>query len=644
MALAAPDTTWPPPEFSHAELNSIAAVYPEANSLVVDQWRDLDLRYDQRAGGFVGSIREYEETWIRSARSLEDHARVFKQESDRVEVAEQRIEILAEDGGRQRVSANDLTWLKRDSRDGEVYLLDSEDAYAVIPGLRPGDRLRVWTHYKVKWLPFLPLLRFGGAPIPYARQCVRLRLPADHELQTAMIQAPALAGRLRYETTVDGADLIHTWRSDGFEPAEFEPFAPLSPANGIKVILHISAMAMPIAPTNFSVNADWKAGAAAYCRAIATTMEPDAAVAAQATRIVEGIESPAQMAAALNQHVQRTCRYLGLYDPRGGLIPEKAAVVSQRGFGDCKGLGVYLIALLRAAGIPAYPALVRTRSAGPVVTTCPSLGQFNHFIVWADTGGEGVWLDATASGLRAGAVPAEDAASPVLLAQPGREGLVEIPRAASDPGVVVYEVTGLLDAAGGADFQITIDVDGVVAGDFVERRARADPVEQQAIWTRLLTPTSVSCVVTPAKLMARASAPADTAWTISLALAQALPVSGDRVFLARTLPPLANPGPLKSDRLTDLDLRTVPRRHEDWRITLPEGWRLVEPDTFAVLEQAVIWKCAIWQEGTDLRLQRDVSWGETVLPAADTSRFVDILQSIATRELGFTVIRKGVTP
>jgi transglutaminase-like putative cysteine protease len=643
-ALAAPDTTWPPPEFSHAQLNSIAAAFPEANSVVVDQWRDLDLRYDHRAGGFVGAIQEYEEIWIRSARSLEDHARVFKQESDRVEVAEQRIEILAEDGDRQRVSANDLTWLKRGSRDGDIYLLDSEDAYAVIPGLHPGDRLRVWTRYKVKCLTFLPVLRFGGAPIPYARQCARLRLPADHELQAVTIQAPKLAGRLRYEMTVDGPDRIHTWRSDGFDPAEFEPFAPLAPANDVTLILHVSAMATTIAPTNFSVNADWRAGAAAYYLAIAATMEPDAAVAAQAARIVAGLESAAQKAAALNQHIQRTCRYLGLYDAHGGLIPENAAVVSQRGFGDCKGLGVYLIALLRAAGIPAYPALVRTRNAGPVVTTCPSLGQFNHFIVWADTGGEGVWLDATAKSCRAGVVPAGDAASPVLLVQPGREGLVAIPRAAWDPGVVVYEVTGLIDAACGAEFQVTIDIDGVVAGDFVERQARADPAQQQQIWTRLLTPTSVACVVTPAKLIARANTPADTVWTISLALAQTLPVSADRVFLPRTLPPLSNLGPIKADRLTDMDLRAVPRRHEDWRVTLPAGWRLAQPDTFAVLDQAVVWTCKIWQEGGDLRLQRDVSWSETVLPAANAGRFVEILQKITAVELGFTVICKGASP
>ncbi|HKD15987.1 MAG TPA: DUF3858 domain-containing protein, partial [Candidatus Angelobacter sp.] len=65
-----------------------------------------------------------------------------------------------------------------------------------------------------------------------------------------------------------------------------------------------------------------------------------------------------------------------------------------RRFGDCKDKASLMIALLRAAGIDAEFALVRTRSRGDVALTPASIALFDHAIVYVPR--YSLWLDGTA--------------------------------------------------------------------------------------------------------------------------------------------------------------------------------------------------------------------------------------------------------
>ncbi|HFA51895.1 MAG TPA: DUF3857 domain-containing protein [Bacteroidetes bacterium] len=57
-------------------------------------------------------------------------------------------------------------------------------------------------------------------------------------------------------------------------------------------------------------------------------------------------------------------------------------------------MNLMVLALLKKAGIRAFPVLVSTRSNGKVNKYYPMLGQFNHTLVWAEIDGKEYWIDA----------------------------------------------------------------------------------------------------------------------------------------------------------------------------------------------------------------------------------------------------------
>ena len=85
--------------------------------------------------------------------------------------------------------------------------------------------------------------------------------------------------------------------------------------------------------------------------------------------------------------------YIGIAFGIGRYQPHSAEVVLENRYGDCKDKHTLLAALLGAAGIPSYPALINAREE--VDEDVPSPGQFDHVITFVPTSGGPVWLDTT---------------------------------------------------------------------------------------------------------------------------------------------------------------------------------------------------------------------------------------------------------
>ncbi|HWC66215.1 MAG TPA: DUF3857 domain-containing protein, partial [Thermoanaerobaculia bacterium] len=79
--------------------------------------------------------------------------------------------------------------------------------------------------------------------------------------------------------------------------------------------------------------------------------------------------------------VQDRVRYVALEVGEGGYAARPPALVAQRLFGDCKDKAFLTIALLRRAGIEAYPVLALPREFGSVDPDFPTPAAFNHLIV-----------------------------------------------------------------------------------------------------------------------------------------------------------------------------------------------------------------------------------------------------------------------
>ena len=117
------------------------------------------------------------------------------------------------------------------------------------------------------------------------------------------------------------------------------------------------------------------------------------AIEAKAKELTAGLHSDAEKERAIYQYVSLRFRYISLSLGAGRYRPHTAAEVLSNAYGDCKDKHTLLAALLKVAGIEAWPALV---GAGlKFDPNLPSPAQFNHVVTVLPQNGTYLWLDST---------------------------------------------------------------------------------------------------------------------------------------------------------------------------------------------------------------------------------------------------------
>ncbi len=111
-------------------------------------------------------------------------------------------------------------------------------------------------------------------------------------------------------------------------------------------------------------------------------------------------------------------RYVSISYGRFGYTPHKVKRTFNSRYGDCKDTAALFVALLREAGVKAYPALVRAREAGIYKLDLPSPLIYNHAIAYAPAEKEGdksYWLDGTTDYFSFGMIPSMDRGTEALV-------------------------------------------------------------------------------------------------------------------------------------------------------------------------------------------------------------------------------------
>ena len=88
-------------------------------------------------------------------------------------------------------------------------------------------------------------------------------------------------------------------------------------------------------------------------------------------------------------------RYVGVEYGESGYEPHTAEEVFINRYGDCKDKATLLVAMMRYAGLEAYPVLIPTREAYPIYEDFPSV-NFNHAIAAVKIRGDVIFMDGTA--------------------------------------------------------------------------------------------------------------------------------------------------------------------------------------------------------------------------------------------------------
>lgn len=183
------------------------------------------------------------------------------------------------------------------------------------------------------------------------------------------------------------------------------------------------------ASITFATGASWQQLAAGYGSIVDNKLGASD-LKSLGDKIVAGQQSREQKISAILQYLQREVRYTGVELSEATIVPRSPKETLTRKYGDCKDKAALLVALLRAADISAYVALLNAGSAEDVSADLPGLEMFDHAIVYVP-GSPDVWIDPTDEYARLGELPNADQGRLALIARPESTALSVIPSASS---------------------------------------------------------------------------------------------------------------------------------------------------------------------------------------------------------------------
>jgi uncharacterized protein DUF3857 len=283
---------------------------------------------------------------------------------------------------------------------------------------------------------------------------------------------------------------------------------------------------------------------------------------------------------ALAAFARKDVRYVAVEVGIGGYRPAAPQDVLTRRWGDCKDKSLLLVDLLNAAGIEAYPVLIRLAPQGRVDPEFPAVDGFNHVIVAVPTAGLPVtpddpvaagflFIDATETLGSAYWLPPSVQDQEALVLRGEQSLLVHTPvRPAAESRLL--EVTLAATASGNAVGQVRLTLGGEVGAAWVNRLATRRPDENEAAARALLaaalpgaTLSTVSLApsregVPSLRVAARVEIPGllpggGPAWNLQPAMLHGLPSPG--LLEGRTLPMVLTPEVTRSV----------------WKVQLPDG-------------------------------------------------------------------------
>jgi transglutaminase-like putative cysteine protease len=130
--------------------------------------------------------------------------------------------------------------------------------------------------------------------------------------------------------------------------------------------------------------------------------------------LIKDCKDDLEKAKKVYEFCAKNIRYVAVEYGDSGHEPHKAIEIFWNRYGDCKDKATLLVAMLREAGLKAYPVLIPTREAYTIGEDFPSV-NFNHAIAALVYKGEVIFVDATASTVSFFDLPLDDQERKVLV-------------------------------------------------------------------------------------------------------------------------------------------------------------------------------------------------------------------------------------
>jgi transglutaminase-like putative cysteine protease len=259
---------------------------------------------------------------------------------------------------------------------------DVREKHLAVKGLEPGDTLE----YSARWNVDKPLIpgqfwtsfRFIKSTVALDEQ-LEISIPREREIK---LKSRTIQPSVQEENGVR----IYVWKTSNLESESVEAQKRAETYYAIRGLL-------PEPDVLLSSFRTWEDVGRWYDGLQQEKIQPSPEVIAKAEELTKGLADDDAKLRAIYNYVSLRYRYVGIAFGIGRYQPHASGEILGNQYGDCKDKHTLLAALLKAAGIQAYPALISNMTT--VDLDVPSPGQFNHVITVVVKGDTFSWMDTT---------------------------------------------------------------------------------------------------------------------------------------------------------------------------------------------------------------------------------------------------------
>ncbi len=294
--------------------------------------------------------------------------------------------IKTPDGKRHKyTSIQDL-----DAYSGAAMYSDTRVRVVTMPNVVPGSVMEwqstVWNKKSLIPGAFSFLFDCLADQIPIRKKQLALIVPKDMPLQfmnwhTAIRpEITKFKDKVRYLWTIEYAD--------AFEPEDYMP-----PADDFAQCVLISNI------NGWETIADW------YWGLVTKNLKASRAMKETVKDLIAGKVTQGEKIQAITGYIQANFRYVSMSFGSNLVEPHPSDEVFGNKYGDCKDQVLVAMAMLKEAGITAYPALFADAGGVHPANKLPMTGYFNHVILGIELEGKLFYTDLLAKGYRFDEIP-----------------------------------------------------------------------------------------------------------------------------------------------------------------------------------------------------------------------------------------------
>ncbi len=173
--------------------------------------------------------------------------------------------------------------------------------------------------------------------------------------------------------------------------------------------------------------------------------------------LIKEVSSDLEKAKRIYEFCTKNIRYVAVEYGKSGYEPHLANEVFLNRYGDCKDQTVLLTAMLRYAGLKAYPVLIPTREVYPISKDFPSI-NFNHAICALDYKGKLIFMDPTSETTSFGNLPLGDQNRYAMVFKDKGEEIIRTPLKKNN--AIIYKTIISLDKEGKAVIEREVTTKG----------------------------------------------------------------------------------------------------------------------------------------------------------------------------------------